>query len=43
MIPLFKEVKALLKEVPKWAVVHIPREENSVADELANKGIDSTL
>ncbi|MGR3219816.1 MAG: ATP-dependent sacrificial sulfur transferase LarE [Candidatus Anammoxibacter sp.] len=41
MIPLYKEVKALLREIPKWKVVHIPREENSVADELANRGMDS--
>ena len=41
MIPLFKEVITLLRDIPKWKVVHIPREENSAADELANKGMDS--
>lgn len=41
MIPLYKEVCVLLKKLPRWTVSHIPRGQNSLADGLANKGIDS--
>lgn len=43
IIPLYKEVSSLLKGIPKWAVVYIPREENSIADGLANKGINAAM
>jgi ribonuclease HI len=38
----YKKVTALLDSAPfKFALKHIPREENSEADRLANRGIDS--
>ena len=37
---LFTEVQSLLKEVPNWKIMHVPREENKEADLLANKGIE---
>lgn len=43
MIPLYNEVMGLLKKIAKWKVVHIPRAENSIADGLANDGIDAAL
>lgn len=41
IIPLYKEVAELLKKLADCKIIHIPREENSYADKLANKGIDS--
>ncbi|MCI5159862.1 MAG: reverse transcriptase-like protein, partial [Candidatus Electrothrix sp. AUS1_2] len=38
--PLFAEVKGLLSKLQHWTVVHVPREQNKRADELANQGID---
>lgn len=40
MKPLFAEATALLKHFETWSISHIPREQNSRADQLANKGID---
>jgi ribonuclease HI len=41
---LYTEVQSLLKKLPNWGIMHIPREENKEADLLANKGVDmSTL
>lgn len=38
--PLYSEVKSLLRKLPKWKIKHIPREENSQADLLANQGVE---
>jgi len=37
--PLFSEVMKLLEEFDSFRVIHIYREENSIADRLANKAI----
>lgn len=37
----FIKARALVARFPQITFVHIPREENSVADALANKGIDT--
>ncbi len=42
LIPLYRELLDMLKKFRKWEVIHVPREENSRADALANMGIDST-
>jgi ribonuclease HI len=39
---LFTDAQGLLKKLPKWKIVHIPREENKQADKLANQGIESS-
>jgi len=38
--PLYKEVLDLLSQYDSYQVEHVPREENSLADKLANDGID---
>jgi len=38
--PLFEVVKKKLSGLEKWDIRHVRREENSRADELANRGID---
>ena len=38
---LFSEVMKLLAEFDSFRVIHIPREENSIADGLANKALKS--
>jgi len=43
LLPLYNEVMAFLRQIERWEVIHVPRGENSVADALANKGIDSSL
>jgi ribonuclease HI len=40
LLPLCREVMALLRQFAKWKALHIPREENTRADMLANLGID---
>jgi len=40
---LFAEVKDLLKNLPNWKIMHVPREENKEADLLANKGVDMSV
>ncbi|MBT3879423.1 MAG: ribonuclease HI family protein [Candidatus Scalindua sp.] len=40
---LFAEVKDLLKNLPNWKIMHVPREENKEADLLANKGVDMSI
>lgn len=37
---LFEQVQMLLLRVPRWHIEHIPREQNSRADELANMAMD---
>jgi|SRR5215471_7757924 len=41
LIPLYREVVALLKKFPSIAVAHVYREKNKEADKLANLAIDS--
>jgi len=38
--PLFAEVQSLLQGFDGYTVAHVPRAQNSRADELANRGID---
>lgn len=38
--PLATRARALLLRLPSWRIGHIPRDENSVADALANRAID---
>jgi len=38
--PLATQAGALLARFPKWRIRHIPREQNAVADALANRAID---
>ena len=40
---LFTEVKELLKKLPNWKIMHVPREENKEADLLANKGVEMSM
>jgi len=41
LIPLYREVSALLKKFPSIAVAHVYREKNKEADKLANLAIDN--
>ena len=43
ILPLFVAVKALLTRFAAAKVVHIPREQNAVADKLANQGVAQPL
>lgn len=38
--PLYRKAKELIQQFDLFTIVHIPREQNKVADGLANKGID---
>lgn len=40
ILPLYKEAKRLVETLPKWKIRHIPREENPLADALANRAVD---
>jgi ribonuclease HI len=40
---LFTEAQSLLKKLPNWKIMHVPREENKEADLLANKGVDTSV
>jgi ribonuclease HI len=40
---LFQKAVALLRQFESYRIVHVPREENKLADRLANKGIDDAL
>ncbi len=40
---LFTEVQGLLKQLSKWEIMHVPREENKEADLLANKGVEMSM
>jgi ribonuclease HI/probable phosphoglycerate mutase len=40
LLPLFQQVQQRLSRLRKWSVMHVPRAQNSRADELANRGID---
>lgn len=37
---LFAKVKGLLAKFPSWQAVHVPREQNQLADALANEAMD---
>ena len=39
LIPLYQTVKQILLGVD-FSLIHVPREENTIADKLANEGID---
>ncbi len=39
--PLYARVTELLAGFDRWSIRHVPRSENSRADELANRGIDN--
>ncbi|MDR4509152.1 MAG: ribonuclease HI family protein [Candidatus Brocadiaceae bacterium] len=41
ILPLYHELITILDKIPHWKIEHIRREENSLADTLANRGIDS--
>ena len=41
--PLHDEARALLKAFPDVHVAHIPREQNTAADEMSNRAIDERL
>jgi ribonuclease HI len=41
LLPLARQVHEFLAAYRTWEIVHIPREENELADRLANEGIDS--
>jgi ribonuclease HI len=41
IVPLYDELMALLTRIPAWKILHVRREENTLADALANKGIES--
>ncbi len=41
LISLHKKLMTLFKTLRLWEISHVPREENSLADTLANRGIDS--
>ena len=40
LIPLFHHASSLMKKFKHCRVYHTPREENKLADKLANRGID---
>ena len=39
--PLWAEVKAALRRIPEWRVVHVPRSANREADAMANRALDA--
>lgn len=41
LISLHKKLMTLFKTLPLWEISHVPREENSLADTIANRAIDS--
>lgn len=43
LIPLYEEVKSVLRKFPKVQVAHVRREKNKEADKLANLALDSRL
>jgi ribonuclease HI len=40
LIPLWREALQALKQFASWAIAHVPREENHLADAAANRAID---
>lgn len=43
ILPLYDELIKLLDKIPAWEIQHVRREENVIADALANRGIDSSM
>ncbi len=43
IVPLYNELTKLLAKIPSWKIQHVRREENVIADTLANRGIDSSM
>jgi len=42
IIPLVDKAKRLLRQFKKTEIIHIPREENGLADSLCNEALDSS-
>jgi len=42
IIPLVDKAKRLLRQFKKTVLIHIPREENGLADSLCNEALDSS-
>jgi ribonuclease HI len=40
LLPLFNEARAILNSFARWNAVHVPREENTLADTMSNRAID---
>ena len=40
---LFERAASLLRQFERYRILHVPREENKLADRLANKAIDDAL
>jgi ribonuclease HI len=40
---LFERATHLLRQFERYRIIHVPREENKLADRLANKAIDDAL
>lgn len=43
ILPLYNDLMKLLSKIPTWKIQHVRREENVIADALANRGIDSSV
>ncbi len=41
LVPLFRQVQMLLLRIAHWSIRHVPREENTRADALANLAMDA--
>ncbi len=41
LLPLFQQVQQRLARLRRWSINHVPRAQNSRADQLANRGIDN--
>lgn len=40
---LYQKASSLLRQFQAYRIIHVPREQNRVADKLANRAIDSAL
>lgn len=43
LAPLYRQAMELISQLEAFNIIHIPRDRNKKADELANKGIDAGL
>jgi ribonuclease HI len=41
--PLYEEASALLEQIPRVKLTHVPREKNKAADEMSNRAIDERM
>jgi ribonuclease HI len=41
--PRFEEARRLLRRFGGYTLLHVPREENALADEMSNRAIDERL